>query len=119
MKVCFTCKHLRDIIYTDELERGYCDQCYVPRDLIYAMAFMALTTPFQVGDRVECRTGGELYDGVGVVEDISTDLKDGGTWVHPAFRVRFTEKAYDTVPDLQWYTEVCLTKVDEKVAAGE
>lgn len=80
---------------------------------------MAMTIPFRVGDRVECRIGGIVYDGIGVIEEISTDLKDGGTWVHPAFLVRFEEKAYDSVPDTQFYTEVCLTKVEEKVAAGE
>lgn len=119
MKVCYSCKHLREIIHTDELERGFCSQCYVNRDLLYAFNFMMLTIPFQIGDRVECRTGGQLYDGDGVVEDISTDLKDGGTWVHPAFLVRFTRKEYDTVPDTLWYTESCLKKVDEKVSAGE
>ena len=119
MKACFTCKHLREIVYTDQLDRGFCGQCYLPRDLMYAMNFMALTVPFHVGDRVECRTGGQLYDGIGIVEDVSTSLADGGTWVHPAFRVRFTEKAYDSVPDLQWYTESCLTKVDEKVSADD
>lgn len=119
MKVCYSCKHLRDIIHTDELERGYCSQCYAPRDLLYAFNFMMLTIPFQVGDRVECRTGGQLYDGIGTVEEISADLENGGTWVHPAFRVRFEEKAYDTVPDLQWYTESCLKKVDEKVSVDD
>jgi hypothetical protein len=118
MKVCFSCKKFRDIVRTDELDRGYCSQCYVPHDLLWAYNFMALTTPFAVGDRVECRTGGEIYDGIGVVEEVSTDLKDGGTWVYPAFRVRFEEKAYDTVPDIQLYTESCLTKVS-KVNAHE
>lgn len=119
MKVCYSCKHLRDIVHTDELERGYCSHCYVPRDQLWAYNFMALTVPFKEGDRVECRTGGLLYDGIGVVEEVSTSLANGGTWVHPAFRVRFDTKAYDTVPDEQWYTEGCLTKVDEKVTAGE
>ncbi len=118
-KVCFACKHLRPIVHTDELDRLFCGDCYVPRDLIYANAFMTVTIPFHKGDRVSCRTGGVLYDGIGVVEEISTDLKDGGTWVHPAFRVRFEKKAYDTVPDELWYTESCLEKVSEEVNAGE
>ena len=119
MKVCYSCKHLRDIVHTDELDRGYCSLCYVPRDLLYAINFMMLTIPFHIGDRVECRTGGQLYDGIGMVEDISTDLANGGTWVHPAFLVRFDEKAYDTVPDTLWYTESCLKRADEKVTASE
>jgi hypothetical protein len=118
-KVCYSCKRLKGIVHTDELDRGYCDKCFVPRDLIYAMNFMALTVPFKVGDRVECRTGGQLYDGIGVVEEVSTDLKNGGTWVHPSFLVRFEEKAYETVPETLWYTESCLTKVSEKVSADE
>ena len=117
MKVCFTCKQLQDIVHTDELDRCYCGRCYAPpADQLWAYSFMALTVPFDIGDRVECRTGGVIYDGVGVIERISTDLKDGGTWVYPAFLVRFEEKAYDTVPDEQLYTEICLHKVDEKVS---
>lgn len=119
MTACFSCKHLREIVYTDDLERGYCLECYAPRDLLFAMNFMAATVPFRIGDRVECRTAGEIYDGVGRITEISTDPKDGGTWVYPAFRVTFDEKAYPSVPDVQLYTEVCLTKVDEKVSAGE
>ncbi len=119
MKVCYSCKHPRDIIYTDELERGFCSQCYVPRDLMWAVNFMAMTIPYRVGDRVACRTGGQIYDGIGVVEEISTDLKHGGTWVHPMYRVRLTEKAYDSVPDEVWYTEVCMARAEDTVAAGE
>lgn len=119
MKVCHSCKHLRDIIHTDELDRGYCSRCYVPRDQLWAYNFMALTVPFDVGDRVECRTGGIIFDGVGTVEEVSTDLNNGGTWVHPAFRVSFEEKAYDSVPDERFYTESCLKKVSEKVTTGE
>jgi hypothetical protein len=110
--VCFTCKHLREIVHTDDLERGFCAQCYKPSwDVLFANSFMALTVPFAVGDRVQCRTAGVIYDGIGVVEEVSTELKDGGTWVYPAFRVRFDEKAYPSVPDVQLYTEACLTKV--------
>lgn len=118
-RVCFTCKRLGEIVHTDQLDRGYCARCHVPRDIVYAQAFMALTQPFEVGDRVECRTAGVIFDGTGVIEEISTDLKDGGTWVYPAYRIKFDTKAYDSVPDVQLYTEICLTKVDEKVTASE
>jgi len=75
------------------------------------------TIPFSVGDFVECKTGGVLYDGDGVVEEVSFDLRNGGTPVNPAFRVKFTEKAYSQVPDELWFTEVCLKRKKENVSA--
>ena len=78
--------------------------------------FLALTIPFQVGDRVECRTAGRLYDGIGTVQEASTDPANYGTPVYPSFRVAITDKAYPTAPDEIWYTEACL-KLVEKAGA--
>lgn len=119
MKACFACKHLREIVHTDELERSFCSQCYIPRDVLFAMNFMAATVPFKIGDRVECRTAGMIYDGVGTVVEISTEPKDGGTWVYPSFLVEFEDKVRKDLPDRQLYTEIGLTKVDKKVKAND
>lgn len=93
---------------------GYCVDCerlrpQEPEE--EGLTFLFATFPFEKGDVVECRTGAKLYDGVGVIQEISVDLKDSGTLVHPAMRVKFTEKAYPEVPDELWYNEVCLKKV--------
>lgn len=75
--------------------------------------FLAASTPFSVGDVVECRTVGVLYDGIGIVRSISFNPKDFGSPVYPSFRVELTEKSDELVPDVVTYTEMCLTKVDD------
>ena len=68
---------------------------------------------YHPGDIVEARTAALIYDGIGMVEEMSMELKNGGTPVYPSFRVRITEKAHDEAPDEAWYTEVCLRKVEQ------
>ena len=126
--LCFGCKKFVEIVYTESgTDRPFCEPCteQMPptRDEINLVLLLApwspIGPPFKPGDVVECRTGAVVYDGVGVVREMSIRLEHGGTPIYPAFRVEITEKAYDGAPDECWYTEVCLTKVDEHQGEGE
>ena len=112
MKLCASCKQMRNSAGTyDDLD--YCQECIgmVPiQSEVFGLAYLLATIPFHVGDKVECRTAGELYDGIGIVQEIDTNFKMGGTPVFPAFRVKFNEKSEVTLPDELWYTECCLKK---------
>jgi hypothetical protein len=117
VRLCFSCKNLREIAHVDPIYRGYCAECVTTMPLgsvARAMQFLALTVPFAVGDRVEARTAGELYDGVGLVTEVSFDLAHGGTPVVPMFKVVITEKADEWAPDSVWYSECCLSRVSER-----
>lgn len=116
MSLCIGCKQKRELVYVDsDTGIGYCESCVEFRPLApeeQGLLFLLSSIPFEVGDVVECRTGSILYDGVGVVEEVSFDLVNGGTPSNPSFRVRFTEKSDSKVPDEFWYTEVCLKDVE-------
>ena len=115
MGLCYNCRELKEIVYVEDVtERGYCLDCAVDlsAESRVVMAFLELTVPFKVGDRVEAFVGGQVFDGVGRVEEVSMSMKNGGTPVHPMFRVKFDEKANDEVPDEAFYTECCLKKVE-------
>jgi len=127
--ICWSCRAIKQIAYTDEVERGYCLDC--ARSLpvggyIAALEFLDATVPFKVGDRVECRTAAsfdederptsQVYDGIGRVIEVSTNLKDLATPVFPMFRVAIDEKAYPDAPDERWYSEMCLEPVKERVS---
>ena len=75
------------------------------------MAFLAYTVPYEVGDIVSCKTGGEIYDGIGHVVRVSFDPMDLASPIMPMFLVAMDEKDYDEVPDEVWYSEVCLEPV--------
>lgn len=111
-ELCGSCQELKPIVQTDRFGRGYCQACMdeddQPRPV---MEFLERTVPFSVGDRVEARTGAMLFDGVGVVDEISTDLAHFGTPVFPSFHVLIDQPAYPDAPASLWYTEVCLKKV--------
>lgn len=113
--LCYECKQLKPVAYTDSLDHDYCEGCFsvlsVPPPPTL-MDFLQVTVPYRVGDRVECRTAGALFDGVGKIDQISTDLENYGTPVYPSFHVVIDDKAYPDAPDSLWYTESCLTKVD-------
>lgn len=112
--LCYSCRTLGEMVTVDQLERGLCADCVdeqpPSREQLLA-TYLVNTIPFSVGDRVEGRTAAEHYDGIGVIEEISTDPKDLATSVIPMFRVRMIDKAYPEVPDEIWFSEVCLTKV--------
>ncbi len=110
--LCAVCK--RNLVEvednsTEERCVNCIDNTQIPSDIM-ARVILANTVRFRVGDIVECRTAGVLYDGVGEILWVSTDLKDGGTPVYPAFRVALRDKAYEGVPDEVTYTECCLTR---------
>jgi hypothetical protein len=91
----------------------YCEECMLLNPIpseIRGLAFLLATIPFDVGDKVECRTAGSLYDGIGTVEEVDVNFKMGGTPVYPAFKVHLEEKSEDSLPDELWYTECCLKK---------
>jgi hypothetical protein len=115
MKLCASCKQMREPAATSD-DLDYCEECLAtnpqePRPELVGLAYLLATIPFDVGDKVECRTAGTLYDGVGTVKEIDIDFKMGGTPVFPAFRVELEEKSESSIPDELWYTEMCLTKV--------
>lgn len=115
--LCNGCMKIKEIIYTEEgTERTFCKECALalpPTSEELALLFLSLTTPFKVGDRVEARTAGEVFDGVGTVTKISTQLHHGGTPVYPSFYVKLESRAHDRAPeDGAFYTEICLRKVD-------
>lgn len=113
--LCFGCKTFREIAYTeDETARPFCGECSAalppaPEDI--ALLFLMASTPFKPGDRVEARTAAQIFDGVGVVTDVSMSLEHGATPVYPAFKVVLESKAHDLAPDEAYYTEICLTRV--------
>ncbi|QDH91721.1 hypothetical protein SEA_PHRAPPUCCINO_45 [Mycobacterium phage Phrappuccino] len=123
VRLCFSCKELREIVYVDPVYRGHCSACVTGPtsqvgSVVRAMQFLSATVPFQVGDRVEARTGGELYDGVGTVTEVSFDLEHGGTPVYPTFHVVIDEPADEHAPADGWYTEVCLAKLSHLEPVG-
>lgn len=112
--LCHSCRTLSTAFYTDDYGRDYCQPCAqeLPTPpIVSILAFLAFTIPFAVGDRVECRTAGALYDGIGVIDEVSMELEKFGTPVYPSFHVVIEEKAYPEAPDALWYHEGCLTKV--------
>lgn len=115
MTICDGCRHPRDIAYVEPgTERRFCVECALalpPTTEELALLYLELTTPFAVGDQVEARTAAQIFDGVGKVTDISTELEHGGTMVYPTFKVVLESKAHDRAPDEAYYTEICLTKV--------
>lgn len=118
VRLCFGCKELREIVYVDPVDRGHCGNCVqeMPMGSVTrAMQFLALTVPFAVDDKVEARTAGEIFDGIGTVAEVSFDLEHGGTPVYPMFRVVIDEPADEYAPSEGWYTEICLTKLGAQV----
>ena len=114
--LCWSCKTVDiEIVYTDDDGRGYCTTCYDARPTMPSemrgLIYLLQTIPFHIGDRVECRTAGYLYDGIGKVTEISFDPKDGGTYVYPAFKIHLEKKAEESLPDDLWYVENCLSRV--------
>jgi hypothetical protein len=113
--LCTSCQSIKPVADTDVVGREYCEDCVkivqaapMPINLL----ILAVTQPFHVGDRVECRTAGVVYDGIGVIDEVSTDWEKWGTPVYPSFHVVLEEKAYPECPDAIWYQEMQLRKVD-------
>ncbi|QZE10428.1 hypothetical protein SEA_SCOOBYDOOBYDOO_82 [Mycobacterium phage ScoobyDoobyDoo] len=114
--LCSTCRAIKEIAYTEpETNRTFCRECALqlpPTTEELALLFIQLTCPFKVGDRVEARTAGTVFDGVGTVDQVSTQIINGGTPVYPSFHVVLETKEHDQAPDDAWYTEICLRRVE-------
>jgi hypothetical protein len=80
------------------------------------MGFRSLKIPFKVGDRVHAYGGGELYDGIGHVSEVSIDLEHG-TPVEPTFRVMIDEPADEFAPAYANYlaAQLRIARQDERV----
>lgn len=121
--LCAGCKTFQEVAYIQPgTGHEFCRRCRWDQPLtLEDLALFALTSPesplgppFRVGDVVEARVAGLLYDGIGVVEEMSMDLEHGATPIYPTFKVRFTEKATDhEVPDSYYFPENCLRKVQD------
>lgn len=95
-----------------------CDDCaslnaQTPSPPVTLGSFLAVSTPFVVGDRVECRTGAVWRDGIGTIDEVDYTFHHGGTPVYPTFHVVIDEPVNEDSPQEAWYTEVCLTRVSE------
>lgn len=121
--LCYGCKQFVEIVWTESrTEHPFCQRCVddMPptQDQINLLLLLApwspIGPPFKAGDKVECRTGAIILDGVGIVQEMSISLEHGGTPIYPTFRVTITDKAYPEAPDEAWYTEVCLTPVKDE-----
>lgn len=113
--LCWNCKNYKEIVYTEaNTLRSFCKPCALampPTSEELALLFLQATCPFRVGDKVEARTAGTVFDGTGEVTEVSTDLRNGGTHVFPSFHVTLETKAHELAPDEAWYTEICLRKL--------
>ncbi len=114
--LCESCRELKAVAYTDPLGREYCKTCLLDLDPgpNRMLEYLLGTIPFKVGDRVECRTAGVLYDGIGTIDEVSTELKNFGTPVYPSFHVVIDQKAYPEAPDAVWYMETQLKLVNSE-----
>lgn len=114
--LCDICKEIAEVVFTDAYGRSHCGECFgrLPASTAsLALEYLLLTIPFDVGDRVECRTAGALFDGVGVIDEVSVEPENFGTPAYPSFHVIIEDKAYPEAPDSLWYTETCLKRVSE------
>lgn len=112
--LCESCREIKPVAHVDPVGRSYCATCrlIMPQTTTeHMVTFLMETIPFEVGDRVEARTAGILFDGVGVIDQVSIEPENFGTPVYPSFHVVIDKKAYATAPDDLWYMESQLTKV--------
>jgi hypothetical protein len=119
--LCQGCRRIRALSHTDEADRSYCADC---ADLLpvaqsaVLVAFLANTVPYREGDIVSCKTGAQVYDGIGHVVQVSFSPEDLASPVVPMFRVAIDEPAYPEVPNEVWYSEICMSRVTDKEASG-
>lgn len=120
--LCWGCKSYQEIVYVQGgTEHPFCAECALAQPptgdelalILLTAPWSPYSAPFRPGDRVEARTAGEIFDGVGEVAEVSMSLEHGGTPVYPTFLVKISDKAHDQAPDEAWYTEVCLRKTVE------
>lgn len=115
--LCESCRELKATAYTDPVGREYCLDCFsnLPVPTVDRIVdYLVATIPFQVGDRVECRTAGVLYDGTGTITKISLAPEDFGTPAHPSFYVEIEDRAYPEAPEGCWYMERQLRRITDQ-----
>lgn len=113
--LCWNCKlPAEPPLLVDDLARVLCANCqhsdYHPE--LLGLAYLQATIPYKAGDRVHASTAGEVYDGIGTVREVSTELRHGGSPVHPSFLVEIDDPANPDAPDKGWYTEPCLRRAE-------
>jgi hypothetical protein len=112
--LCQGCRRIRALSYTDQADRSYCVDCTALLPVAQSammVAFLADTVPYKEGDIVSCKTGGQVFDGIGHVVEVSFSPEHLASPVVPMFRVAIDEKAYPEVPGSIWYAECCLERV--------
>lgn len=121
--LCAVCKNIQEIVYVEEgTDRPFCQACLAREPLtpdewkflLLMLPGSPFGPPFTEGDVVEARTAGVIYDGVGTVHEMDMVLAHGGTPVYPTWRVVLSTKAHDKAPDEDWYTENCLTRINQE-----
>lgn len=103
------CGHGRPVTYRDAVTRvGFCNVCAsseITSSREVNLQYLSDLIPYREGERVQCWTMGEFYDGVGVITEVSTELRNGGTPIHPAYLVKL-----DDQEEPLWYTAVCFKR---------
>lgn len=96
-------------VYQDTVtERSYCTVCAadpIRSSINVNSQFLSDLVPYSVGERVECWTVGTQYDGCGIVLEMSTELRHGGTEQYPAYLVQL-----ERTGEALWYTPICLKR---------
>lgn len=101
----------RESAFQDKVTlREYCLECSRSEKTSSSnvhLQYLATLIPLGPGDSVECYQAGDRarYEGLGVIEEVSTDYREGGTVNHPVYRVRLRGDKE------KWYTSVCLERV--------
>lgn len=99
-----------DSAFTDKITlRDYCLECSLdPKrsSMNVYLQLIDLTIPFVVGDRVDCHQAGDKKRplGTGIIVEIDTDFKEGGTPYYPVYRVEFEEQ------EDKWLTAICMRR---------
>jgi hypothetical protein len=96
-------------VYQDTVTlRSYCSVCaanVIKSSINAHRQFLSDLIPYAKGERVECWTVGTQYDGCGIVQDVSTELRHGGTEEYPAYLVKL-----ESTGEQLWYTPICLKR---------
>lgn len=103
------CGYGRLAVYQDSVtERGYCIICAsseITSSLDVHLQYLSDLVPYEVGERVECWTMAEFYEGYGTVVATSTELRDGGTPDRPAVLVKMEGR-----DEKLWFVPLCLKR---------
>jgi len=113
--LCEFCRELKPVAWVDQVGREFCAGCLTDLTVLTGptlVDYLMATIPFKVGDRVRCYTAGALFDGIGTIDEVSTELDKFGTPIFPSFHVVIDEPAYPEAPDSLYYMERQLKLAD-------